>query len=135
MPPKSRTAGSTPVEVLKHEDKRVYIPTADAHDLVSEEAAAVGQLIYPRNPALDPQLVWRGKDVQDLEDLVVDAPPIYVQEKIAPRFIIHRLARETAARRQEAQPTLFEDDFADSTESTLGSPSSTTSIRPTGRIG
>jgi len=34
---------------------------------------------YPRNPDLDPQLVWRGKDEQDSADLEVTAPPIYIQ--------------------------------------------------------
>src|SRR5690242_10325683 len=113
MPPKNKTVGATPIEVLKHDDKRVNIPTADAHDLVSEEAAAVGKLLYPRDPALDPQLVWTGKDGLDAEDLVVDAPPIYVQEKLAPRVIFRDLASDTAARRQTEQPTLFDDDFAD----------------------
>ena len=35
-----------------------------------------------RNRDLDPQLVWRGKDEQDWSDLVVHAPPLYIQEKI-----------------------------------------------------
>ena len=38
----------------------------------------------PRNRDLDPQLVWRGKDEQDRSDLVVQAPPIYIQEKVHP---------------------------------------------------
>ena len=29
----------------------------------------------------DVQLVWRGKDQQDWSDLVVQAPPLYIQEK------------------------------------------------------
>jgi len=37
---------------------------------------------YPRNPDLDPQLVWRGKDGQDWSELIVQAPPLYIQEKI-----------------------------------------------------
>src|SRR4051794_40945624 len=36
----------------------------------------------------DGQLVWRGKDRQDWSDLVVNAPPIYVQEKVHPKAII-----------------------------------------------
>ena len=47
----------------------------------------------PPQPDLDPQLVWRGKDEQDGEDLVVDAPPIYIQEKIVPQVIIENLAQ------------------------------------------
>jgi adenine-specific DNA-methyltransferase len=48
-------------------------------------------LRYPRDPSLDPQLVWKGKDEQDATDLVVDAPPIFVQERIDPRALIEDL--------------------------------------------
>ena len=48
---------------------------------------------YERDPTLDPQLVWKGKDILDSEKLVVDAPPIYIQEKIDPRVIIENLRR------------------------------------------
>jgi adenine-specific DNA-methyltransferase len=59
----------------------------------------------------DAQLVWRGKDTQDWSDLVVNAPPIYVQEKIHPKAIIDELKRSTNARRQEETdaPDLFAD--------------------------
>ena len=36
----------------------------------------------------DAQLVWRGKDQEDWSDLVVNAPPLYIQEKIHPKAII-----------------------------------------------
>lgn len=39
----------------------------------------------------DAQLVWRGKDRQDWSDLVVNAPPLYIQEKIHPKAIIDGL--------------------------------------------
>ena len=82
MPPrKKEPSGPTPVEAFRHEDKRVNIPTADSSELVSADVAQPTQLRYPRNPDLDPQLVWRGKDAQDGEDLVVDAPPIYITMK------------------------------------------------------
>ena len=42
---------------------------------------------------LDPQLVWRGKDDLDWSDLVVQAPPIYVQEKVHPKVLIDDLLR------------------------------------------
>ena len=45
------------------------------------------------------QLVWRGKDTQDWSDLVVQAPPIYVQEKIHPKHIIEDLKKQTQKRR------------------------------------
>ena len=64
---------------------------------------------YPRDPTLDPQLVWKGKDALDSEDLVADAPPIYIQEKIDPRVIIENL-RSTAERPEdEPELTLFDD--------------------------
>lgn len=59
----------------------------------------------------DAQLVWRGKDQQDWSDLVVQAPPIYVQEKIHPKHIIEDLKRRTKARREAETdaPDLFSD--------------------------
>lgn len=59
----------------------------------------------------DAQLVWRGKDQQDWSDLVVQAPPLYIQEKIHPKAIIDDLKRQTKARMDEAAdtPDLFGD--------------------------
>src|SRR5271156_2104425 len=48
----------------------------------------------------DAQLVWRGKDRQDWSDLVVNVPPLYIQEKIHPKAIIDDLKRRTAAKRE-----------------------------------
>ncbi|HEX5593863.1 MAG TPA: site-specific DNA-methyltransferase [Solirubrobacterales bacterium] len=65
-------------------------------------------LRYPRDPTLDPQLVWKGKDELDGEDLIAEAPPIYIQEKIDPRVLVENL-RETAARPEdEPELQLFE---------------------------
>ena len=36
----------------------------------------------PRDPSLDPQLVWKGKDEQVRHPLEVPVVPIYIQEKI-----------------------------------------------------
>jgi adenine-specific DNA-methyltransferase len=59
----------------------------------------------------DAQLVWRGKDQQDWSDLVVHAPPLYIQEKIHPKVIIDDLARRSKARRETETdaPDLFHD--------------------------
>ncbi|MES0179685.1 site-specific DNA-methyltransferase [Mesorhizobium sp. M0025] len=59
----------------------------------------------------DAQLVWRGKDRQDWSDLVVNAPPIYVQEKVHPKAIIDDLKRRSDARREAETdaPDLFAD--------------------------
>jgi len=44
----------------------------------------------------DAQLVWRGKDRQDWSDLVVNVPPLYIQEKIHPKVIIDDLKRQSS---------------------------------------
>ena len=92
---KKTKPANTPIESIVHDERRSNIPTADAHDLVTSEIEKVETLRYPRNPDLDPQLVWKGKDEQDGADLVVDVPPIYIQEKIDPRVLIENL-RDTA---------------------------------------
>ena len=63
----------------------------------------------------DAQLVWRGKDVQDWSDLIVNTPPLYIQEKIHPKAIIEDLKRQTAkaAAASTDEPGLFGDLFAD----------------------
>jgi len=65
-------------------------------------------LRYPRDTSLDPQLVWRGKDDLDAEDLGVDAPAIYIQEKIDPRVIIENLRRTAARPEDEPELKLFD---------------------------
>jgi adenine-specific DNA-methyltransferase len=51
-----------------------------------------------RDFAKDPQLVWKGKDEQDHEDLEVPAPPIFRQERIEPRYLVKQLMDETKRR-------------------------------------
>ncbi len=65
-----------------------------------------------RNRDLDPQLVWRGKDEQDWSDLIVSAPPLYIQEKVHPKVMIDDLQRESKHRAKEAAQPAF-DLFAD----------------------
>jgi len=65
-----------------------------------------------RHRDLDPQLVWRGKDEQDCCDLIVEAPPLYIQEKVHPKVLIDDLLRQSKARRDEAAPLML-DLFAD----------------------
>lgn len=107
-----KTSKPQDVENYKHDTaKRTMIPTAEQQGFVEEDEARPIKLRYPRNADLDPQLVWRGKDSEDESDLYVDAPPVYIQEKIHPRAIIERLKRETTERREaEAEiPDLFSD--------------------------
>ena len=70
------------------------------------------QVAYERrNRDLDPQLVWRGKDEQDWSDLVVQAPPLFIQEKVHPKVLIDDLQRRSQEREQAADEQL--DLFAD----------------------
>lgn len=110
MPPRKRkkTAGPTPVEAITHSDKRKNIPTADAHDFVAPETEPPVPLRYPRDPNLDPQLVWKGKDEQGGEDLVADAPAIYIQEKIDPRVLVENLRQTAEYLGDEPEMTLFD---------------------------
>ncbi len=108
MPPKKKVAGSTPIETVEHQDKRVNIPTGQQAHLVDLDEILPGHLRYPRDPSLDPQLVWKGKDLLDGEELRIPTVPIYIQEKIDPRAIIENL-RETAAPGEvEPELTLFD---------------------------
>jgi adenine-specific DNA-methyltransferase len=95
-PPKS-------VESLTHDDaKRSNIPTAEYQSVVDEQTKSPIRVAYERrNRDLDPQLVWRGKDEQDWSDLVVPAPPLYIQEKVHPKVLIDDLRRETERLRAE----------------------------------
>jgi adenine-specific DNA-methyltransferase len=85
------------VEALKHEDaSRKNIPTAEYQSLLEKESQSPIQAAYERrNRDLDPQLVWRGKDEQDWSNLVVPAPPLYIQEKVHPKVLIDDLLRRT----------------------------------------
>ena len=101
------------VETLKHDEaKRKNIPTAEYQSVLEKEQESPKQVRYPRNTDLDPQLVWRGKDEQDWSDLVVHAPPLYIQEKVHPKALIDDLLRESRERAHEAGQTtadLFSD--------------------------
>ena len=80
--------------------------------MAEEDKAPIRVAYERRNRDLDPQLVWRGKDEQDAADLVVQAPPLYIQEKVHPKVLIDDLLRQTRERREEEAPTT-PDLFAD----------------------
>jgi len=105
-----------PIEVtsLKHDDAtRKNIPTAEFESIMRAEDKSPIQLAYERrNRDLDPQLVWRGKDEQDWSDLIVQAPPLYIQEKVHPQVLIEDLKRQSADRAKRA-PDAMPDLFAD----------------------
>lgn len=96
---KSKRPKKTPLEAIKHKDRRRNIPTEELRDFVAREEGDPETLLYPRDPSLDPQLVWKGKDEQDREDLAVPVVPIYIQEKIHPRGIIEDFLRDHRRRK------------------------------------
>src|SRR5271165_4880721 len=101
------------VAALRHKDKRRNIPTAELKPLMDETEKSPIRLAFERrNRDLDPQLVWRGKDEQDWSDLIVQAPPLYIQEKVHPKVLIDDLLRESKVRRDEMSPPM-PDLFAD----------------------
>jgi adenine-specific DNA-methyltransferase len=115
MPRKGSTRNARKqVEILKHDDaKRKNIPTAEHQSVVQKDALDPLRVAYERrNKDLDPQLVWRGKDQQDWSDLVVPAPPLYIQEKVHPKALIDDLLRETRERKHESGEAMA-DLFAD----------------------
>ena len=113
------TKKNTPlsVETLKHEDAtRKNIPTAEYQSVMKKEQQSPVRVAYPReregrNRDLDPQLLWRGKDEQDWSDLVVHAPPLYIQEKVHPKVLIDDLKRQTERAQGTDAPQV--DMFAD----------------------
>src|ERR1043166_5019456 len=83
------------VETLIHDEaKRKNIPTAEYQSVLQKEQDTPKTARYERNRDLDPQLMWRGKDEQNWSDLVVNAPPLYIQEKVHPKVLIDNLVRE-----------------------------------------
>ncbi len=100
------------VDALKHDEaKRKNIPTAEYQSVLDKGQQAPKTVRYPRNTDLDPQLVWRGKDEQDWSDLVVHAPPLYIQEKVHPKVLIDDLLRRSDVDAKAAAPQV--DLFAD----------------------
>jgi adenine-specific DNA-methyltransferase len=61
-------------------------------------------MLHPRDPSLDPQLVWKGKDEQDQRDLEVPVVPIYIQEKIHPQALIENLRAASRPKAKAGDP-------------------------------
>ncbi|MDR3321581.1 MAG: hypothetical protein LBS93_03960, partial [Synergistaceae bacterium] len=109
------------VETFVHDEaKRKNIPTAEMESVVQKREASPIPVTYERGVSglddekrnrdrdLDPQLVWRGKDELDWSDLVVNAPPLYIQEKIHPKVLIDDLRRQTEKNEHHTQPRQLE---------------------------
>jgi adenine-specific DNA-methyltransferase len=106
---KARAKAPTPVDALRHGDKRTNIPTDELRDFVATQEREAAKMLYPRDPSLDPQLVWKGKDEQDRADLAVPTVPIYIQEKVHPQVIVENLRDTAATGEPEPELTLFDD--------------------------
>jgi adenine-specific DNA-methyltransferase len=93
------------VETLTHDEaRRKNIPTAEFQSVMRKDEEDPIRLAYERrNRDLDPQLVWRGKDEQDWSDLIVQAPPLYIQEKVHPKVLIDDLVRRTREQEESGQ--------------------------------
>ena len=102
------------VETLRHEDaSRKNIPTAEYQAVMAEDDRNPIRVAYERrNRDLDPQLVWRGKDEQNWSDLVVQAPPLFIQEKVHPKVLIDDL-RQRSKETGDGEANLQADLFAD----------------------
>jgi adenine-specific DNA-methyltransferase len=111
MPPKKKNPkqSSTQINSLKHNDKRANIPTEELRDFMADEEKKSKTILYPRDSSLDPQLVWKGKDEQDRQDLEVLAVPIYIQEKIHPHAIIEDFRTQAKKEQPNEQLSLFSD--------------------------
>ncbi|MFU8885410.1 MAG: site-specific DNA-methyltransferase [Cyanobacteriota bacterium] len=92
-----KPASEKQIESFVHDEaSRRNIPPAEFQTMVRNQEKTPLQKAYERrNPDLDPQLIWRGKDLLDEPPLVVNAPPLYIQEKIHPKVLIDDLKRRS----------------------------------------
>ena len=114
----ARRKSTKTIEALTHrEASRKNIPTAEYQAVMEEDDRSPIQVAHERrNRDLDPQLVWRGKNDQDWSDLVVQAPPLFIQEKVHPKVLIDDLLRrskESEAERAVGESRFQADLFAD----------------------
>ena len=112
MPPK--TKNTKRVASLKHKDKRTNIPTEELRDFVADDerkpkSVLLEGLLYARDPSLDPQLVWKGKDEQDRQQQDVLAVPIYIQEKIHPHALIEDVRSQTENQSEQGALAFYAD--------------------------
>lgn len=82
-------------DYISHDEaKRVNNPTMEQRGFMRVAEDTAPYQLYPRDASLDPQLVWKGKDEQDQQNLAVPTVPIYIQEKIMPSALIDDLRRQ-----------------------------------------
>ncbi len=94
---KSAKKSTKKVETLTHEEaSRKNIPTAEYEAVMeTDDRHPIAVAFERRNPDLDPQLVWRGKDMKDWSDLVAQAPPLFIQEKVHPKVLVDDLVKRS----------------------------------------
>ena len=110
MARKRRTKQPKRVESFRHDEaKRPNLPSAEHQSVMApEEQTPIRRAVKRRNRDLDPQLVWRGKSYDD--EFEVQAPPLFIQEKLHPKALIDDLKRVTAeGKAPEEQASLFDD--------------------------
>jgi adenine-specific DNA-methyltransferase len=111
-PPKSESQKS--IETFTHaEAKRTNIPTAEHQSVMKKSEEQPLKVNYKRPEPSKPELIWRGKDDAAYTDLVVSAPPLYIQEKIHPKVLLENLIRESSKREAEKVETQQLGLFAD----------------------
>ena len=110
----ARRKQSKSVETLTHPvATRKNLPSAEHQPLMQEDDQSPLRVAYQRrNRDLDPQLIWRGKDEQDWSELVVNVPPLYIQERVHPKVLIDDLMRQSEQARR-AQDEHVQSGFAD----------------------
>ncbi len=106
---KKETGIKARIVSVRHKDKRANIPTEELRGFVAEDEKGYNKMLYPRDPSLDPQLVWKGKDEQDMKDLSVPVVPIYIQEKIHPQAIIEDIKAYAEKENPQDQLALYSD--------------------------
>ena len=101
--------GGKTVETIRHTGAtRKNIPSAEHQSVLEKTEAWPRPVKYQRNTDLDPQFVWRGKDEQDWTDLVVQAPLLYIQERVQPKVLVDDLLRQSKQTQEQAPGAQFD---------------------------
>lgn len=110
----SKSESQKSIETFTHaEAKRTNIPTAEHESVMKQSDEQPLKVNYKRPEPSEPELIWRGKDKAAYADLVVSAPPLYIQEKIHPKVLLENLRRESSEREAEKVETQQLGLFAD----------------------
>ena len=110
MPRRRRVKSPRDVEAFRHDEaKRPNLPSAEHQSVMAhEDQIPLRRAIERRNLDLDPQLVWRGKTRDGTFE--VQAPPLFIQEKVHPKALIDELKRAASGRApDDGQAALFDD--------------------------